>query len=157
MSFAESQRESEIIELLGVQGFPYVPGQGIEHDDTEILIEDDLCKFLAGKYSANNITADEVSSIIKKAESLPVSNLYESNKTFCKWPSEYCLLKRANQTQKDLYIRLIEYANATLIGLATKTLSKSADHCKDSFEQTENFKKNSCLVLIEANRKLEWN
>jgi len=121
--FTEAQLETAIIELLSEQGFPYVPGstlrdaEGSDRSNTEVLIKDDLRKFLAAKYQANNITAGEIDSIIRQIESLPASDLYDSNKTFCKWLSDGFLLKRepsANgkqHLQKDLYIQLVDYTN----------------------------------------------
>ncbi len=115
--FTEAQLEAAIIELLGEQGFPYVPGSAIcgadgsTRNNTEVLIKDDLRQFLSDKYQADNITAGEIDSIIKQIESLPASDLYESNKTFCKWLSDGFLLKREDHTQKDLYIQLVDYTN----------------------------------------------
>ena len=72
MKFTEAQLEAAIIELLGEQGFPYVPGSAICGADgstrshTEVLIKDDLRQFLSAKYEADNITAGEIDSIILK-------------------------------------------------------------------------------------------
>ena len=115
--FTEAQLEAAIIELLEEQGFSYVSGstlrdaEGSDRSNTEVLIKDDLRKFLAAKYQADNITAGEIDSIIKQIESLPASDLYESNKTFCKWLSDGFLLKREDHRQKDLYIQLVDYTN----------------------------------------------
>jgi len=111
MKFTEAQLEAAIIELLGEQGFPYVPGGDIERDKSEVLIKADLRQFLFEKYAEDNITSGEIDSIIKQIESLPASDLYDSNKTFCKWLSDGLLLKREDHTQKDLYIQLVDYTN----------------------------------------------
>jgi type I restriction enzyme R subunit len=117
MKFTEAQLEAAIIELLGEQGVPYVAGSDIERDNTEVLIKADLRQFLFEKYAENNITSSEIDSIIKQIESLPSSDLYDSNKTFCKWLCDGFLFKRelsANgeqRTQKDLYIQLVDYNN----------------------------------------------
>jgi type I restriction enzyme R subunit len=111
MKFTEAQLEAAIIELLGEQGFPYVPGSDIERDNTEVLIKADLRQFLYEKYAEDNITTGEIDSIIKQIESLPSSDLYDSNKTFCKWLSDGFLLKREDHKQKDLYIQLVDYNN----------------------------------------------
>ncbi|MBL4941612.1 MAG: type I restriction endonuclease subunit R [Colwellia sp.] len=111
MKFTEAQLEAAIIELLGEQGFPYVPGSDIERDNTEVLIKADLRQFLFASYAEDNITSGEIDSIVKQIESLPASDLYDSNKTFCKWLSDGFLLKREDHTQKDLYIQLVDYNN----------------------------------------------
>jgi len=111
MKFTEAQLEAAIIELLGEQGFPYVPGSDIERDNTEVLIKADLRQFLFASYAEDNITSGEIDSIVKQIESLPASDLYDSNKTFCKWLSDGFLLKREDHKQKDLYIQLVDYNN----------------------------------------------
>ncbi|MDX1352139.1 MAG: HsdR family type I site-specific deoxyribonuclease, partial [Thiomicrorhabdus sp.] len=117
IKFTETQLEAAIIELLGEQGFHYVPGYELTRSNTDVLIKDDLRQFLADKYNADNITAGEIDSIIKQIESLPASDLYDSNKTFCKWLSDGFLLKREpsasgeHHSQKDLYIQLVDYSN----------------------------------------------
>ena len=111
IKFTEAQLEAAIIELLGEQGFPYVPGSDIERDNTEVLIKADLRQFLFASYAEDNITSGEIDSIVKQIESLPASDLYDSNKTFCKWLSDGFLLKREDHTQKDLYIQLVDYNN----------------------------------------------
>jgi type I restriction enzyme R subunit len=117
MKFTEAQLEAAIIELLGEQGFPYVQGSDIERDKSDVLIKADLRQFLFERYAEDNITRGEIDSIIKQIESLPASDLYDSNKTFCKWLSDGFLFKRepsANEeqrTQKDLYIQLVDYTN----------------------------------------------
>ena len=75
-------------------------GNELIRSNTEVLIKDDIRQFLSDKYQADNITAGEIDSIIKQIESLPASDLYDSNKTFCKWLSDGFLLKREDHTQK---------------------------------------------------------
>ena len=109
--FTEAQLETAIIELLELQGFPYLPGSEISRDNSEVLIVDDLRAFLAAKYQADNITASEVESIIRQIQTLPSSDLYESNKTFCKWLADGFLLKREDHNQKDIHIQLVDYSD----------------------------------------------
>ncbi|WP_040521991.1 type I restriction endonuclease subunit R [Aliiglaciecola lipolytica] len=117
MNFTEAQLEAAIIELLEGQGYPYVPGNQIARAPTDVIIKDDLRTFLAKRYTDDDITSGEIDSIIRQIELLPASDLYESNKTFCKWLSDGFLLKRETSSeagkasQKDLYIQLIDYDN----------------------------------------------
>ncbi|WP_286235356.1 type I restriction endonuclease subunit R [Thalassotalea sediminis] len=115
MKFTEAQLEAAIIELLGEQGYPYTSGSDLVRDPEQVIIEDDLRDYLASRYSQDDITSNEIDSIIKQLENLPASDLYESNKTFCKWLSDGFLLKReagskpGEPSKKDLYIQLIGY------------------------------------------------
>ena len=115
MKFTEAQLEAAIIELLGEQGYPYVSGESLIRSKDQVLIKDDLLQYLSTKYKADNITESEVDSIIKQIDVLPASDLYYSNKTFCKWLSDGFLFKReakaGESSQKDLYIQLIDYDN----------------------------------------------
>jgi len=145
MKFTEAQLEAAIIELLGEQGFPYVPGNELTRSNTEVLIKDDIRQFLSDKYQADDITAGEIDSIIKQIESLPASDLYDSNKTFCKWLSDGFLLKREDHTQKDLYIQLVDYTNVVqsilpdLVKEVTAELPKVAEQTA-TYNDTNKYK-----------------
>lgn len=111
MKFTEAQLEAAIIQLLSDQGYPHLVGSEIERGPSEVLIKSDLRTFLNKQYADDGITEGEIESIIRKLETLPASDLYDSNKTFCKWLSDGFLLKREDHTQKDLYIQLIDYSD----------------------------------------------
>ena len=114
MKFTEEKLELAIIQLLTEQGYPHATGDTlVRTSGDEVLIKSDLREYLATTYAKDNVTADEIDSIIKQLETLPASDLYESNKTFCKWLSDGFLLKReavaGQPSKKDLYIQLIDY------------------------------------------------
>ncbi|MGP4988121.1 type I restriction endonuclease subunit R [Pseudoalteromonas nigrifaciens] len=117
MKFTEAKLEQAVVELLGEQGYPHLLGGELSRNNSDVLIKEDLRAFLTKRYAKNNITAGEVDSIIAKLEKLPASDLYESNKTFCKWLSDGFLLTRergmvaGNAAQKDLYVQLLDYDN----------------------------------------------
>ena len=46
MKFTEAKLEEAIISLLGEQGFPHVTGDTLTRSPEEVLIKDDLRKFL---------------------------------------------------------------------------------------------------------------
>jgi len=111
MKFTEARLEQAIIELLGKEGYPHVLGDTINRDPVEVLIKEDLKTFLANQYAGDHITADEIDAIIRKLETLPASDLYESNKTIMKMVADGFLLKREDRSRKDLYIQLIDYSD----------------------------------------------
>ncbi len=120
MKFTEAQLEAAIIELLGEQGYPYTSGTELARDPEQVIIEGDLRGYLASRYAQDDITSNEIDTIIKQLDNLPASDLYESNKTFCKWLSDGFLLKRevgskpGEPSKKDLYIQLIDYDDVAL-------------------------------------------
>jgi len=91
MKFTEKKLEAAIIEPLGEQGFSYISGKSISRKPSDLLIKEDLRAYLAKQYKTANITSGEIDSIIHQLETLPASDLYESNKTFFKWLSENIL------------------------------------------------------------------
>ena len=117
MKFTEAKLEQAIIELLGEQGYPHLNGGELKRCNSEVLIKDDLRAFLKQRYQQEGITEGEIDSIIRQLETLPSSDLYDSNKTFCKWLSDGFLLKResgsaaGSASQKDLYIQLLDFDN----------------------------------------------
>ncbi len=110
MKFTEAQLEQAFSELLGQEGFPHQLGITIDRKPDEVLIEEDLQNFLLNQYAQENITPNEVKSIILQLRTLPASDLYESNKTFLRMLSDGFILKREDRNQKDIYIQLIDYA-----------------------------------------------
>ena len=88
-----------------------VQGEGITlpRQTDDVLIESDLHNFLSERYQNEGITETEIKSIVQELESMPSSDLYESNKRFMKMLSDGFILKREDRSQKDVYIQLIHY------------------------------------------------
>jgi type I restriction enzyme R subunit len=131
MKFTEAKLEQAVVELLGEQGYPHLLGGELTRNNSDVLIKEDLRAFLTKRYAKNNITTGEVDSIIAKLEKLPASDLYESNKTFCKWLSDGFLLTRergmvaGSAAQKDLYVQLLDYDNVEQ-GIKSSLIAGSA-------------------------------
>ncbi|MDD5395250.1 MAG: type I restriction endonuclease subunit R [Thiothrix sp.] len=109
--FTEAKLEQAIITLLGEQGYPHVPGESIARNPQDALLQDDLRAYLTNRYAADGITDSEIGQIIRCLETLPASDLYDSNKTVIKLVTDGFLLKREDHRQKDLYIQLIDYSD----------------------------------------------
>ena len=122
MGFNEARLEQAIIELLQTQGYPHCPGSSLVREPTDVLIKSDLTAFLTKRYEADHITQAEVDSIIRRLESLPALDLYESNKAIHKMVADGFLLKREDRSRKDLYIQLIDYQ-----GLAEMRLPREGE------------------------------
>lgn len=105
--FTEAKLEQAIIELLGQHAnnagktcYPHYVGNTISRkDNSEVLIVDDLRQYLANQYQADGITESEITTIVLQLQSLPASDLYQSNKTFA-IGSVMVLLKREDRKQK---------------------------------------------------------
>ncbi len=110
MKFTEEKLEKAFAELLGQEGFAHQLGSSIVRKLDEVLIEEDLHRFLSKQYASQGITNNEIRSILLQIKSLPASDLYESNKTFLRMLADGFILKREDRSQKDIYIQLIDYA-----------------------------------------------
>ena len=110
MAYREKNLELTIADLLMGQGF--IPTLGItisRHDDSDILIEEDLYEYLNRHYLADNITENEISTIILQLKNLSSGALYDSNRRFCTWLADGFIIKRENHKLKDIMINLLDY------------------------------------------------
>lgn len=110
--FTEAQLENVFIELLGNEGIPHVLGNTIERQQSDVLIKADIKSYLQQQFKADNITTNEIQSIIRKLEVFSASDLYESNKGIMKLVCNGFQLEREDRSKKDLYIHLIDYAES---------------------------------------------
>jgi type I restriction enzyme R subunit len=111
MSFSEEKLEQAVIDLFIAEGYEHVIGENIHKELPEVLLRDDLKQYLLNRYFAEDITLNEINSIIRKLELFPSSALYESNKEISKLVADGFLLKREDRSKKDLYIQLIDFGS----------------------------------------------
>lgn len=109
MKFTEEKLEQAFTELLGHEGFPHYYGNTLLRAAEEVLIEEDLMRYLLSKYENQKLSLTEAKSIVLQLKTLPASDLYESNKTIMRWLSDGFILKREDREQKDIHIALIDY------------------------------------------------
>ncbi|MGL5603779.1 MAG: type I restriction endonuclease, partial [Plesiomonas sp.] len=151
--FTEAKLEQAIIDLLGehqdAQGKTYYPhhlGDSVPRSSkSDVLIEADLCAYLAHHYQADGITENEITRILKQLESLPASDLYTSNKIFCQWLSNGFLFKRDDAKQKDLYIELLD---TRTLAQGLSTLFAGKNHSEDLYPTNKNGADNNRYRLV---------
>lgn len=110
MKFTEETLEQAIIELFEAENYQHVNGIHIHKEMSDVLLRDDLKAFLRNLYEKDEITENEINSILRSLDILPSSALYDSNKAIMKMISDGFLLKREDRKKKDLYIKLIDYS-----------------------------------------------
>lgn len=108
--FTEAKLEEAFIELLGNEGYPHFLGNTISRMPEEVLIEEDIIKFLLKQYQNEGLTLNEAKSIVLQLKTLPASDLYETNKKIMRWLSDGFILKREDSNQKDIWVSLIDFA-----------------------------------------------
>ena len=107
--FTEEKLELAFISLLEEQGIKHINGKEIERDESEVLLKEDLKEYLRERYKKENITESEITQIVRKLESFPASDLYDTNKSIMKLVSDGFIFKREDAKQKDIHIQLINY------------------------------------------------
>ena len=108
MQFDEHALELSIIELFEKQGYAHIAGSELHHDKEEVLLEDTLRNFLLFKYSAINITQNEISTVVNTIKNIS-SSLYEENKSVLEILHKGVTLRRDDSSQKDVLIHFIDY------------------------------------------------
>ena len=111
MSFTEEKLEKAVIELFEAEGYDHLIGDQIHKELPDVLLRDDIRQYLINRYSEDEITKNEIESIIRRLEAYPSSDLYGSNKEILKLVSDGFLLKREDRSRKDLYIQLIDFGS----------------------------------------------
>ena len=111
IKFTESQLEQSFIDLLEKENYPHHFGNTLSRKDDEVLIEEDLKSYLLKEYSKEQLTENEIKSIILKLKNLSSADLYESNKKTMNLLADGFSLKREVRTQKDIWIYLIDTSN----------------------------------------------
>ena len=120
--FTEAKLEKAIINLLSGEAHHHYFGEDINRNIDEVLIEDDLRDFLKNQYPNQNLSDDEISSIIRKLRAFTASDLYDSNRKIIRLIQDGFTLKRDDRSQKDLHIQLIDYTtkNKNIFKLVTQ-------------------------------------
>ena len=108
MKFTEESLEKAVIELFREVDIPHVHGQDIHRVPEDILFHEDLRQYLGTRYAPEDVSDSEISSIIRKLESLPSSSLYESNRHFLVLVSNGLYFFREDRAKKELHVELID-------------------------------------------------
>ena len=109
MPFIESDLENLIIDQIKNKDYEYVYGENLERNYEDIIIEKDLIQFLESKYINEEITKDEITSIISSLKSVSNADLYNANKrTFIKMV-EGENFTRLDRSKKDFYLQLFDF------------------------------------------------
>lgn len=111
MKFTEAQLEQAFIELLKQEEIPHVIGSSIQREPADVLIKEDLKAYLLTQYAEDEITEQEVQLIIRRLESYPSSDIYESNKAIMKLISDGFAFKREDRSKKDIWVYFLDYTN----------------------------------------------
>lgn len=107
--FVEADLEAAFIELFQTMGYEYVSGNSIHRRFDEVLIEEDLIKFLQNKYHDKNLTDIEIKRIINYIKLIPATPLYIGNKETYRVISEGVDLKREDSSKVAVHIDYLDF------------------------------------------------
>ena len=62
-SFTEHRLEMAVMELFQDEEYIYINGESISRDKSDVLLADDLRKYLHDRYSAEGITQSEITAL----------------------------------------------------------------------------------------------
>ena len=108
MSFNEHSLEMSIMEKFQDEGYLYFKGEQLNRTKNDVLLVDDIKQYLLKEYASSGITDNEINSIILKLQSYSGA-LYEANHNFIKILTDGFTLTRDDRSQKDIYIKLVDY------------------------------------------------
>ncbi|MDD2921308.1 MAG: HsdR family type I site-specific deoxyribonuclease [Anaerolineales bacterium] len=109
--FNEETLENAVIELFAAEGYPHAHGETIHKEMADVLLRDDLRQYLYNRYSAEDITKNEVESILRQLDSFPSAALYDSNKKILNLIANGFTLAREDRAKKDLFVELIDFSS----------------------------------------------
>lgn len=109
-NFNEHALEMSIMELFQDEEYTYINGESIIRDKSDVLLADDLRKYLHDRYSSEGITDSEIDGIVLNLRSIS-GTIYEANKAVYKLLCDGFILNREDRSQKDLYVNLIDFEN----------------------------------------------
>ncbi len=111
--FNEETLENAVIELFEAEGYPHVHGETIHKEMADVLLRDDLRQYLYERYSKEDITNNEVESILRVLDSFPNAALYESNKKILNLISNGFTFTREDRSKKDFQVHLVDFETLT--------------------------------------------
>lgn len=107
--FNEAQLEQAFVELFKKEGYDYVYGENISRDIRDVILYDDLRKFLREAHKAKGITEDEINRAIAKIETSEGGGVYAENVEALRMIQCGFSLRRTDPNLPDIYINLINY------------------------------------------------
>lgn len=105
--FDEATLEKAIIELFQNNGYDYINGKKIVKALDEVLLEDDLSKFLLKQYP--DLSEVELSKILNKIKFVPNEPLYKTNRELFFLINEGFDLVRDDLSQPAIHIDYIDF------------------------------------------------
>lgn len=109
--FTEDQLEQAIIQLFRDQGYGYVNGENIHRKFEDVLLEDEIEAYLRKRYASDNLSGNEIKTIINKLKFISDSPLYEGNRDTYWLLNEGFDMPREDVGKTALHVEYIDFEN----------------------------------------------
>lgn len=109
--FTEDQLEQAIIQLFRDQGYGYVNGENLHRRFEDVLLEGDIETYLRKRYASDNLSDNEIKTIINKLKFISDSPLYEGNRETYWLLNEGFNLPREDVNKTALHVEYIDFEN----------------------------------------------
>lgn len=107
--FDEAELENAFIDLFKKLGYDYSNGETIHRQFKDVILYDDLKKYLKNRY--NTLSDNEVKRIISIVDNIPSIPLYDNNKQTYKIVTEGIDFQRDDSSLLAIHIDFIDYGN----------------------------------------------
>lgn len=110
-TFNESDLEEAVVELFQCEGYENIAGDSIQRDFKDILLLDDLRKFILNRYADENLSETELQKIINKISLINSTPLYAGNRETFFLINEGFDLQRDDISKIALHVDYIDFDN----------------------------------------------
>lgn len=107
--FDEAELENAFIDLFKKLGYDYSNGETIHRQFKDVILYDDLKKYLKNRY--NTLSDNEIKRIISIVDNIPSIPLYDNNKQTYKIVTEGIDFQRDDSSLLAIHIDFIDYGN----------------------------------------------
>ncbi len=108
--FNEHALELSIMELFQQEGYLYTCGEEIQKEAGEVLLRDDMRRYLRNRYREAGITPLEVESVLARLAANTGLSLYDNNAQTYRLMTEGFSLKREDAALPDLFVEPIDFS-----------------------------------------------
>ncbi len=110
--FNEHALEMAIMELFEQEGYVYTNGETVHKEVGDVLLRDDLRRYLRRRYDGQGISGLEVESVIARLVADTGGSLYDKNVQTYRLITEGFSIKREEAGKADLFIEPIDFGRA---------------------------------------------
>ena len=108
MVFDEKSLENLFMSKFEALGYEHVNGETIERDTRELILKDDLERYLRSKYADENLTDLEISMIMSSFQTLDRGDYVNNRNTFRSICDGF-VFRRADKTKNPIWVELIDF------------------------------------------------